>query len=136
MSQPTSNLHETTPQVQRAVARWSIRAAVGTLIYGVLIFLPAGTLSWVWGWAFLAVLDVSDPTRLQLKEFISFAAGGIADVAAEGDSLYVAARVCEDRMQCASEGPRFYSSLFIFDLADPAAPALVSQWRLSDPLNP
>jgi protein-S-isoprenylcysteine O-methyltransferase Ste14 len=45
-----------TPSVRRAVARWTARAAVGTVIYGALIFLPAGTLSWVWGWAFLAVL--------------------------------------------------------------------------------
>jgi protein-S-isoprenylcysteine O-methyltransferase Ste14 len=45
-----------TPPVQRAVARWAIRAAVGTLIYGALLFVPAGTTSWVWGWVFLAVL--------------------------------------------------------------------------------
>ncbi len=44
------------PPVRRAVARWAVRAAVGTLIYGALIFLPAGTLSWLWGWVFLAVL--------------------------------------------------------------------------------
>ncbi len=56
MNKQTSNLHETTPPVRRAVARWAVRAAAGTLIYGALIFLPAGTLNWVWGWVFLAVL--------------------------------------------------------------------------------
>jgi protein-S-isoprenylcysteine O-methyltransferase Ste14 len=45
-----------TPPVRRAVARWTVRAAIGTVIYGLLLFLPAGTLSWVWGWVFLAVL--------------------------------------------------------------------------------
>jgi protein-S-isoprenylcysteine O-methyltransferase Ste14 len=45
-----------TPLVRRAVARWTVRAAAGTVIYGLLLFLPAGTLSWAWGWVFLAVL--------------------------------------------------------------------------------
>jgi len=39
--------------------------------------------------------------------------GWFNDAAADGDSLYVTT----------------VDSLLIFDLADPAAPALVSQWR-------
>jgi protein-S-isoprenylcysteine O-methyltransferase Ste14 len=56
MSDNPSNPQPITPPVRRAVARWSVRAAVGTLVYGLLLFLPAGTVSWLWGWVFLAVL--------------------------------------------------------------------------------
>ncbi len=56
MNSKSSNPQLIAPPVRRAVARWTVRAAIGTVIYGVLLFLPAGTLSWVWGWVFLAVL--------------------------------------------------------------------------------
>ena len=45
-----------TPEVRRGVRRWITRAAVGMLGYGVIIFLPAGRLDWIWGWAQFAVV--------------------------------------------------------------------------------
>jgi protein-S-isoprenylcysteine O-methyltransferase Ste14 len=56
MSERTSASHETTPQVRRALARWAVRTAAGVVVYGAFIFLSAGTLGWVWGWVFLALL--------------------------------------------------------------------------------
>jgi protein-S-isoprenylcysteine O-methyltransferase Ste14 len=33
-----------------------IQSIIGTIIYGLIIFLPAGTLNWLWGWVMLGVL--------------------------------------------------------------------------------
>jgi protein-S-isoprenylcysteine O-methyltransferase Ste14 len=42
--------------VRRALVRWIVRSAVGLVVYGLIMFLPAGRLDWVWGWALLGVL--------------------------------------------------------------------------------
>jgi protein-S-isoprenylcysteine O-methyltransferase Ste14 len=47
---------EMSPQTRRAVINWIIQSALGMVGYAVLLFLTAGTLSWVWGWAMLAVV--------------------------------------------------------------------------------
>jgi protein-S-isoprenylcysteine O-methyltransferase Ste14 len=45
-----------TPQVRQGIQRWIRQAAVGSVGYLLIIFLPAGRLDWVWGWAQFAVL--------------------------------------------------------------------------------
>jgi protein-S-isoprenylcysteine O-methyltransferase Ste14 len=45
-----------TPDVRRRVKKWVTQAGIGLVGYGVVIFLPAGSLGWVWGWAQLGVL--------------------------------------------------------------------------------
>jgi protein-S-isoprenylcysteine O-methyltransferase Ste14 len=47
--------HGITPEVQRAI-KWIVRSTIGIVVYGMLLFLPAGRLNWVWGWVFLGVL--------------------------------------------------------------------------------
>jgi protein-S-isoprenylcysteine O-methyltransferase Ste14 len=44
------------PEVRRHIRRWVSRAALGVVGYGLVLFLVAGQLRWVWGWLFLVVL--------------------------------------------------------------------------------
>jgi protein-S-isoprenylcysteine O-methyltransferase Ste14 len=48
-----------TPEVRKAINKWIIQAALGVIGYGAVIFLAAGTLRWVWGWALLIVLTAT-----------------------------------------------------------------------------
>jgi protein-S-isoprenylcysteine O-methyltransferase Ste14 len=45
-----------TPEVRRAINKWIFQAALGVIGYGAIIFLAAGSLRWVWGWALVVVL--------------------------------------------------------------------------------
>ncbi len=56
MSGEASTHHEITPEVRRALTRWILRSTIGICVYCVILFLPAGRLDWVWGWAMLGVL--------------------------------------------------------------------------------
>lgn len=56
MNEPATTRHESTPEVRRAIVKWVIKAAVGIVSYGLILFLSAGRLNWVWGWVFLGVL--------------------------------------------------------------------------------
>jgi hypothetical protein len=47
-----------TPEVRRAILKWCAQAALGVVGYGLLIFLSAGRLDWLWGWVLLGVLAV------------------------------------------------------------------------------
>jgi len=47
---------EIAPETQRAIILWIVQAALGLVGYGVILFLSAGSLGWVWGWALLGVL--------------------------------------------------------------------------------
>ncbi len=46
------------PELRRTLAGWAARAASGTAIYGLILFLSAGRLDWVWGWVQLGLLTV------------------------------------------------------------------------------
>jgi hypothetical protein len=72
----------------------------------------------------LLVLDVADPTQPQYKTLLPL--GWAKDITIAGDTLYVAIEKCTG--QC-MKGSSRDGSLQIFDLANPAAPALVSQWQ-------
>ena len=56
MSETTPIKHEVTLEARRAANKWIVRAISGAVIYGALLFLPAGTLNWIWGWALWGVL--------------------------------------------------------------------------------
>ncbi len=45
-----------TPEVRKAINKWISQAALGVIGYGAIIFLAAGTLRWVWGWALFIIL--------------------------------------------------------------------------------
>ena len=56
MNGSTSSKHEITPEDRRAIYKWILQAILGVAAYGVIIFLAAGTLDWVWGWLLLGLL--------------------------------------------------------------------------------
>jgi protein-S-isoprenylcysteine O-methyltransferase Ste14 len=56
MNENASTRHKITPQVRRAIVKWIVQAAFGLVGYGLILFLPAGRLDWIWGWGLLGVL--------------------------------------------------------------------------------
>ena len=55
MSEVISFQQEMTPEVRRGVMSWILKAAGGLVFFGVLLFLCAGRLDWVWAWVFLGL---------------------------------------------------------------------------------
>jgi protein-S-isoprenylcysteine O-methyltransferase Ste14 len=47
---------EMAPAVRREITKWIAQAILGWAGYGLILFLAAGQLVWIWGWAQLAVL--------------------------------------------------------------------------------
>jgi protein-S-isoprenylcysteine O-methyltransferase Ste14 len=47
---------EITPHVRREITKWIVQAALGLVGYGLILFLAAGTVDWIWGWAQLIIL--------------------------------------------------------------------------------
>jgi protein-S-isoprenylcysteine O-methyltransferase Ste14 len=45
----------TNTDTTRGVTRWLIREIMGVVLVGVTLFWPAGSLSWVWGWALVGI---------------------------------------------------------------------------------
>ena len=45
-----------TPEVRREITKWIVQAALGWVAYGLILFLAAGRVDWIWGWAQLIVL--------------------------------------------------------------------------------
>jgi protein-S-isoprenylcysteine O-methyltransferase Ste14 len=43
------------PDTKRKIVLWCVQSAAGLIGYGAIIFVAAGTLRWVWGWALLGV---------------------------------------------------------------------------------
>jgi protein-S-isoprenylcysteine O-methyltransferase Ste14 len=56
MTGNASNRQEITPETGRAIVKWIVQAAFGMAGYGLILFLAAGRLDWIWGWALLGVL--------------------------------------------------------------------------------
>ena len=46
---------EMSPETRHKIVLWCVQSVLGLVGYGVVIFLAAGSLHWVWGWALLAV---------------------------------------------------------------------------------
>jgi protein-S-isoprenylcysteine O-methyltransferase Ste14 len=49
-------MKQTTTQVRREITKWIVQAALGLVAYGLLLFLTAGTVDWIWGWAQLIII--------------------------------------------------------------------------------
>jgi protein-S-isoprenylcysteine O-methyltransferase Ste14 len=47
---------EMTPEVRREIVKWTVQSALGLVGFGFILFLPAGRVDWVWGWAQLGVI--------------------------------------------------------------------------------
>ena len=58
MSESKRSNNELTPEVRRAIIKWCLQAILGLIGYAVIIFLSAGTISWVWGWMLISILGV------------------------------------------------------------------------------
>src|SRR5512139_1273669 len=56
MSTATHVQHGMSPQVKRGVMRWIVRETMGIVMLAVMLFLAAGTLNWIAGWAVVIVM--------------------------------------------------------------------------------
>jgi protein-S-isoprenylcysteine O-methyltransferase Ste14 len=56
MDENTSSNREMTPEIRREIIKWIAQSALGVVGYGVIIFLTAGSLDWVWGWVLVGLL--------------------------------------------------------------------------------
>jgi len=48
--------HGMSPQVKRGVTRWAIRESMGIVMLALMLFLAAGTVDWIAGWAMVIVM--------------------------------------------------------------------------------
>ena len=55
MSTATQLEHGMSPQVKRGVIRWSVRETMGVVMLALLLFLAAGTVDWIAGWAVVII---------------------------------------------------------------------------------
>ena len=56
MSTLTQAQHGMSPQVKHGVMRWIVRETMGIVMLAVMLFLAAGTLNWIAGWAMVIVM--------------------------------------------------------------------------------
>ena len=56
MSAATQTQHGMSPQVKRGVTRWVIRETMGVVMLALLLFLAAGTVDWIAGWAMVIIM--------------------------------------------------------------------------------
>lgn len=56
MSTITQTRHGMSPQVKRGVTRWFVRETMGVVMLAAMLFLAAGTLNWIAGWAMVIVM--------------------------------------------------------------------------------
>ncbi len=56
MSTVTQVQHGMSPQVKRGVTRWAVRESMGVVMLALLLFLAAGTVNWIAGWAMVVVM--------------------------------------------------------------------------------
>lgn len=47
-----------TPKVKHEIVKWIVQAALGWVAYGLILFLAAGRVDWIWGWAQLIVIGL------------------------------------------------------------------------------
>ena len=47
---------EITYEVRHAIFKWTVQSMLGVVGYGLILFVSAGRLDWLWGWAFLVLL--------------------------------------------------------------------------------
>jgi len=47
---------ELTPETRRAIIKWCLQSFLGLIGYGLIIFLAAGTIFWIWGWVLIGLV--------------------------------------------------------------------------------
>lgn len=52
----TTSWNTIPPEVRHEILKWITQSALGLVGFGLILFLCAGSLSWVWGWVLLGVL--------------------------------------------------------------------------------
>jgi protein-S-isoprenylcysteine O-methyltransferase Ste14 len=58
MNGATSAKPKMPPETRRAIIKWIVQAAAGWVGYGLILFVSAGTVDWVWGWVMLTVIAI------------------------------------------------------------------------------
>jgi hypothetical protein len=58
MTQATTAKPKMPPETRRAIIKWIVQAAAGWVGYGLILFVSAGTMDWVWGWVMLIVMAI------------------------------------------------------------------------------
>jgi protein-S-isoprenylcysteine O-methyltransferase Ste14 len=48
--------NQLTPEVKRAIIRWCLQSILGLIGYAVILFISAGDIGWIWGWALIGLL--------------------------------------------------------------------------------
>jgi protein-S-isoprenylcysteine O-methyltransferase Ste14 len=56
MNTPMQVRHGMSPQVRRGVTRWAVRETMGVVMLALLLFLTAGTVNWIAGWAMVVIM--------------------------------------------------------------------------------
>ncbi len=56
MSTATQLQHQMSPRVKRGVTRWIVRETMGVVMLALLLFLAAGTVNWIAGWAMVIIM--------------------------------------------------------------------------------
>ena len=56
MSTITQLRHGLSPQVKRGVTRWIVRETMGVVMLALMLFIAAGTVNWIAGWAMVIVM--------------------------------------------------------------------------------
>ena len=54
--QTTSTKPKMSPEMRHEIIKWIVQAALGWVGYGLILFVAAGTIEWVWGWMLLIAL--------------------------------------------------------------------------------
>ncbi len=58
MQESGENRDRAVADIRRKIVVWCVQSVIGLIGYGLLIFLAAGTINWLWGWLFLASVAV------------------------------------------------------------------------------
>jgi protein-S-isoprenylcysteine O-methyltransferase Ste14 len=58
MNQATPAKPKMSLEMRREIIKWIVQAAVGWVGYGLILFVSAGTIEWVWGWMLLIVVGI------------------------------------------------------------------------------
>lgn len=56
MNTVTQLQHGMSPQVKRGVTRWIVRETMGVVMLALMLFLAAGTMNWIAGWAMVLIM--------------------------------------------------------------------------------
>jgi protein-S-isoprenylcysteine O-methyltransferase Ste14 len=55
----TAAQSEISPETRREIVEWIVQSCLGVVGYGLLLFLVAGRLDWMWGWALIPAIAVA-----------------------------------------------------------------------------